>query len=157
MASDWEQRLDQLLILYVSITLKIEEMHSADIHQLHKNTHTILGTVVVVCLIIQPFIGLGHHLRYKKTQQRGIWTLIHRWYGRALILLGMINGGLGLRLANNTTGGKIAYSVIAGISGCAFLGLIVWSEMQNSASGKSRKTDSQLRPNGDENENKAVA
>jgi len=42
----------------------------------------------------------------------------------------MINGGLGLQLANNTTGGKIAYSVVAGISGTSFIGLIVWSEMR---------------------------
>jgi len=42
----------------------------------------------------------------------------------------MINGGLGLQLANNTTGGKIVYSVVAGISGTSFIGLIVWSEMR---------------------------
>jgi hypothetical protein len=69
----------------------------------------------------------------------------------------MINGGLGLRLANNTTGGKIAYGVAAGISGCAFLGLILWSEMQNRSSGKVRKPDSHAAGNGGEDEDKTAA
>lgn len=43
----------------------------------------------------------------------------------------MINGGLGLRLANNTTRGKIAYSVVAGVSGSSLLGLIIWSERKD--------------------------
>lgn len=132
-------------------------MQFIDISQLEKNTHTTLGTIVVVLLILQPFIGLTHHLRYKKTQRRGIWTRIHRWYGRALIILGMINGGLGLQLANNTTGGKIAYGVIAGISGSAFLGLIVWSELQNRAPGKSGISNSRVTANGTEGEDKTAA
>lgn len=47
----------------------------------------------------------------------------------------MINGGLGLRLANNTMGGKIAYGVVAGIFGVAFVVLILWHDPK---SGKSQ-------------------
>lgn len=86
-----------------------------------------MGTIVVVMLIVQPFIGLAHHLIFRRKQKRTVLTFVHIWYGRALILLGMINGGLGLQLANNTRAGKIVYSVIAGISGTAFLGLVAWS------------------------------
>ena len=39
----------------------------------------------------------------------------HKWFGRALVLLGAINGGLGLQLSGNTTGGEIAYGVVAGV------------------------------------------
>ena len=92
----------------------------------------------MVLLILQPFIGLIQHLRYKKTRERGIWTVVHRWYGRALILLGMINGGLGLRLANDTIGGKIAYGVVAGVSGSSLLGLIIWSERKDRKSHVSK-------------------
>jgi hypothetical protein len=53
----------------------------------------------------------------------------------------MINGGLGLQLADNTTGGKIVYSVIAGISGAAFLGLIVWSEFGKVKSSAEKTSD----------------
>ena len=48
----------------------------------------------------------------------------------------MINGGLGLRLANDTTGGTIAYGIVAGVSGAAFLGLIVWSGPNESDDGR---------------------
>ena len=64
--------------------------------QLHKNTHTILGTVVVAALLLQPFLGYIHHRRYQSISNRTAWTYIHVWYGRMLIILGIINGGLGL-------------------------------------------------------------
>ncbi|KAJ5625871.1 hypothetical protein N7510_002180 [Penicillium lagena] len=90
--------------------------------RLENNPHTIIGTTVVVLMLLQPFIGLAHHLRFRKTKMRTAWTRIHVWYGRALILLGIINGGLGLKLAANTTKGKIAYGVVGGIFG---MGIIV--------------------------------
>ena len=36
----------------------------------------------------------------------------HRWGGRIILLLGAINGGLGLQLAADTVKGEIAYGVI---------------------------------------------
>lgn len=110
--------------------------------QLHNNTHTILGTVVVVCMLLQPLFGLIHHLRFRKLQRRTIWSLIHTWYGRAFILLGIIDGGLGIRLANNTMAGEIVYGVIAGISGVAFIGLIIWSEIKKRKESSSSHEDS---------------
>lgn len=106
------------------------QWHHTDFLELYNNSHTIIGTVVVLMMLLQPLIGLIQHLRYRETRKRSAWNLLHQWYGRVLILLAMINGGLGLQLANNTTGGKIAYSVVAGISGTSFIGLIVWSEMR---------------------------
>jgi hypothetical protein len=38
----------------------------------------------------------------------------HIWYGRILIIFGVINGGLGLQLANDTTNGEIAYEAVIG-------------------------------------------
>lgn len=37
------------------------------------------------------------------------------------MLLAIVNGGLGLQLAANTTGGEIAYGVIAGIVGVVYI------------------------------------
>jgi len=96
--------------------------------QLHKNTHTILGTVVVVALLFQPFLGIIHHRRYLAVQKRTAWTYVHVWYGRILILLGIINGGLGLQLAANTMAGKIAYSVLGGIMGALLCAVAVLFE-----------------------------
>lgn len=78
-------------------------------------THTRLGTIVVALLGLQPILGIVHHSQFKKTGKRGIFSHIHVWYGRALMLLGIINGGLGLRLAKGPKSWIIAYSVIAGV------------------------------------------
>ncbi|RDW90123.1 cytochrome b561 domain-containing protein [Aspergillus mulundensis] len=91
--------------------------------RLHNNGHTILGTVIVVFLLIQPFIGLWHHHQFKKTQSAGIWTHAHIWIGRIFLLLGLINGGTGLKLADNTTGGIISYAVVAGVFGVAYVAI----------------------------------
>ncbi|KAL2833543.1 hypothetical protein BJY01DRAFT_259869 [Aspergillus pseudoustus] len=91
--------------------------------RLHNNGHTILGTVVVVFLLIQPCIGFWHHYKFKKTQSKGWWTHVHIWVGRLFLLLGIINGGTGLKLADNTTGGIIAYAVVAGVFGVAYIAI----------------------------------
>ncbi|TAQ83604.1 hypothetical protein B7494_g8072 [Chlorociboria aeruginascens] len=82
---------------------------------LYNNTHTIFGTVIVALFLLQPFFGILHHSSYKKVQKRGIFSYMHIWYGRILIILAVINGGLGLKLAANTTHGEIAYGVVAGV------------------------------------------
>ncbi|KAL4880206.1 hypothetical protein BJY04DRAFT_82004 [Aspergillus karnatakaensis] len=91
--------------------------------RLHNNGHTILGTVIVVFLLFQPFIGFWHHRQFKKTQTKGVWSHAHVWVGRIFLLLGIINGGTGLKLADNTTGGLIAYGVVAGVFGIAWIAI----------------------------------
>lgn len=56
-----------------------------------------------------------HHFIYKSRHIRTFWATAHVWYGRVVITLGIINGGLGLRLSGNTVKGEIAYGVIAGV------------------------------------------
>jgi hypothetical protein len=85
---------------------------------------------VVVALLIQPFIGLLHHRRFVSSQKQSFWTFLHLWYGRTLILLGIINGGLGLQLAANTKRGMIAYSVLGGITGASLCALIAFVEVK---------------------------
>ncbi|KAK2740718.1 hypothetical protein FQN55_008772 [Onygenales sp. PD_40] len=98
--------------------------------RLHNNAHTILGTIVVVLMLAQPFVGFIHHRMFMKTQKRGAWTHIHIWYGRVLILLGIINGGLGLQLASNSKGGTIAYGVVGGVMGAGYYIMAVVAEMK---------------------------
>ncbi|KAK6597168.1 integral membrane protein [Botrytis cinerea] len=86
-------------------------------------THMIFGIILVVLFFIQPFLGLIHHWRYMRAQKRGMFGHIHLWYGRILIVLAVINGGLGLQLAANTRNGEIAYAVIAAFMGCYILAL----------------------------------
>jgi hypothetical protein len=71
--------------------------------------------VVVCLLVIQPALGYAHHRHFLKHGQRGLVSHAHIWYGRALMLLGVINGGLGLQLADERNSLIIAYSVVAGV------------------------------------------
>lgn len=83
------------------------------------------------------------------THKKTAWTHLHVWYGRVLIFLGIVNGGLGLYLASDTPAysraGTIAYSVLAGTSGTVLLALVLYTladargekgEAEGKASGK---------------------
>lgn len=67
---------------------------------------------------------------FKKYQRRQVWSYFHIWLGRILITLGIINGGLGLRLANNTKTGEIAYGVVAGIIWLVWMVAAVYGEIK---------------------------
>lgn len=56
-----------------------------------------------------------HHLHYVKYKARGPISYAHIMYGRTLMLLGVINGGLGLALAHAPQPLVVAYSVVAAI------------------------------------------
>lgn len=92
-------------------------------NELHYTTksHAVIGIVAISAVIIQPFTGSIHHLIYRnRGTSPNIATYPHVWWGRAAVTLGIINGGLGLQLANQTHigtthGGVIAYGIVAGI------------------------------------------
>lgn len=81
--------------------------------------------MVIGLLFLQPLFGLSHHYVYVRSQRRTLWAQAHTWFGRGLIVLGVINGGLGMQLANNTTKGEIAYGVIAGVVLVMYVGIIL--------------------------------
>lgn len=98
-------------------------------------------------MLIQPFIGFTQHYLFRKKQKQTPASHLHIWYGRLLILLGMINGGLGLRLAGNSragtsTAGTIAYGVVAGVVGVAYLAFVSGFEW------KKAKRSVKVTPNG---------
>ncbi|KAI9719820.1 MAG: hypothetical protein M1812_003309 [Candelaria pacifica] len=79
------------------------------------NGHPIIGTLVIGLLVLQPILAIIHHQIYKREHKRTVWIYGHIWYGRILLILGAINGGLGLQLSGNTVKGEIAYGVIVGV------------------------------------------
>ena len=83
--------------------------------------HPIIGITVISLLFFQLILGLIHHIIYQRTHSRTLWARAHIWYGRTLIILGAINGGLGLQLSDNTVKGEIAYGVIAGVVFCIYV------------------------------------
>ncbi|KAI1467524.1 putative iron reductase domain protein [Daldinia caldariorum] len=75
--------------------------------------HLLLGTIVVGLMGLQPVLGCLHHIHYQRHQTRNFLSHAHRWYGRVLMLLGIVNGGLGLMLARETTEPIVLYCVFA--------------------------------------------
>ena len=61
-----------------------------------------------------------------------LFGVAHRWLGRAIIALGIINGGLGFMFSgpvgsdNVPEWGIVVYSVVAGLVGIAYTGVVVW-------------------------------
>ncbi|KAL1652504.1 hypothetical protein SLS61_004808 [Didymella pomorum] len=88
--------------------------------------HPIIGLVLAALLLIQPLAGWLHHRQFLRTGQRSAVSHSHIWTGRVAIILGMINGGLGLQL------GGVETSVVAGVVGLVYLGAIVFGELARS-------------------------
>ncbi|CAK4030903.1 Hypothetical predicted protein [Lecanosticta acicola] len=95
------------------------------------DTHIIIGIVVYILMFIQPITGTLHHIWFKKVSARTLWSQAHLWLGRGAIILGLVNGGLGLKLGGKFADlekAKIAYGVLAGIFGTAYLVAIAFGE-----------------------------
>ncbi|KAI1133174.1 iron reductase domain protein [Nemania abortiva] len=107
------------------------------------DNHTVLGTVVVALFGVQPIGGYLHHLHYIKHQSRGLVSHGHIWYGRILMVLGIVNGGLGFQLAGANQTLVIAYSVVAAVIFAAYIGGAVFGEIKryrNAAPTRARKS-----------------
>ncbi|KAM4055119.1 cytochrome domain of cellobiose dehydrogenase [Hirsutella rhossiliensis] len=85
-----------------------------------------LGVILCALLGLQPAFGSLHHLYFVKHRERGVISHVHIWYGRGLMLLGIINGGLGLKLGGSSRGFVTAYSVIAVIVSLMYIGSILF-------------------------------
>ncbi|RYP52189.1 hypothetical protein DL768_002631 [Monosporascus sp. mg162] len=90
------------------------------------STHTNFGTVLVCLMTLQPIGGYMHHRHYLQHKRRGAISYAHIWYGRALMIMGVVNGGLGIRwAADGEIRGSplmIAYSVVAAGMAVIYLG-----------------------------------
>lgn len=93
----------------------------------HVAFHTVIGAIVTACLMIQPFLGLLNHYFYKRKQRSTVWTHAHIWVGRAAITMGIINGGIGLWLAESDGRGERVKPVRPVSIVYAVFGLVVWA------------------------------
>lgn len=66
-------------------------------------------------MILQPVLGILHHRYYIKHKTRGLFSYLHIGYGYTLILIGLVEGGLGLRLSGSSGGHIVAYAVTVGV------------------------------------------
>jgi hypothetical protein len=111
----------------VGIGIKLADLTQNDIGG---NSHTVIGLVVVFALLaIQPIGGwLQHKYAVNAGGKRSVWGFAHIWFGRAMIVLGILNGGLGLVLGGDQHDPKraVPYIVIAAVVGTVYLATIIW-------------------------------
>ncbi|KAE8397695.1 hypothetical protein BDV37DRAFT_265060 [Aspergillus pseudonomiae] len=109
------------------------------------SAHPVIGIIVMALLVLfQPMLGFLQHRHFHRSGEKGIFAYIHRWLGRSMMILGIVNGGLGFRLAgvgNPSTprGAMIAYSVIAGVVGSAYIGVLLLAAVRGGARRQERR------------------
>ncbi|KIW93479.1 uncharacterized protein Z519_06084 [Cladophialophora bantiana CBS 173.52] len=94
--------------------------------------HAIIGLVIFAVIWLQIVAALVHHLAlFPKYRRRTTLAVVHIWLGRILITLGMINGGLGLKLSEDAERGEyIAYGVVSGVVWLVYVLLITYYEIR---------------------------
>lgn len=90
-----------------------------------KTPHILLGYVLVGLLIgVQPVLGILQHLYFRKAERRGVFGWIHLLLGRAILVLGLVNGARGFKLAyDNKTA---PYFAVLGIVCAFYVGVLLW-------------------------------
>lgn len=96
--------------------------------------HQVIGYIVFAWMVIvQPALGLGQHLHFRKNGTRSPMGSGHRWLGRIMIALGVVNGGLGFHQTGAVgsrfvpTYAVIVYSAFAVVVFLIYIGVIVFS------------------------------
>ena len=78
-------------------------------------------------MAFQPFLGLMHHRHFVRHQGRGFVSHWHIWWGRLLMVLGVVNGGLGLHLSFASKAAIIGYSVASAVIFIAYVAAKVFA------------------------------
>lgn len=99
--------------------------------------HPVIGLVVMGLATVQPILGSVHHSIYKTQGRPTWWATAHVTLGRVVITLAIINGGLGLRYAGQSTKVEIAYGVVAGLIWLGWMATAVWTEVKKARARKS--------------------
>lgn len=121
------------------------ENFSTKYYNMWDDPHVQLGLAILVLAFFLPPLGYVHHLIYKKAvaaEAAGLSTkrpgrtwfgTVHLWTGRALIVLGMVNGGLGIRMARKSPYQKwhtlrkaaIGYGVGCGVIAIIYCAIVI--------------------------------
>ncbi|OAL35047.1 hypothetical protein AYO20_05762 [Fonsecaea nubica] len=110
--------------------------------------HCVIGLVTLGLLGLQPLMKL--HWFHEKIPKVVHFVHIHLWLGRVLILLGIVDGGLGFQFAATfkgpqwASGWKIAYGVCGALVWIIYVSVvIVWVELKKPDAGMTRIAESE--------------
>lgn len=104
--------------------------------------HQALGLLVFAALFVQVGLGVMQHRVYHSTKRETMLGVVHRFLGPAIIILGLVNGGLGLDLAGESfpmrndvdmqadlqSGNShytVPYGVVVAVIGALFLAILI--------------------------------
>jgi H+/Cl- antiporter ClcA len=141
--SPWILRIHMILqmtsyfayVASVGLGIYLFQKLSGSFFDMWKDPHGPLGIAILAMGFIEPVLGWVHHKIFKsrmaalkasqdsKAPGRTAPGHVHLWMGRLLIVLGIINGGLGIRLTarvgyqhkNITRNASIGYGVGTGV------------------------------------------
>lgn len=105
-------------------------IHLARADEYLQKPHAIIGMLLLGVLFFMPILGAVHHKIYQKVSNRTIWAYGNIITGRVAIVLGMINGGLGLQLADAARSYRVVYGVFAAMMAVLYLGAVVFGELR---------------------------
>lgn len=87
------------------------------------SAHQGLGLLIVAALLIQLSLGLMHHAFYMKTKTPTVFGKIHFFLGPAIMVLGLINAGIGFNFAGRP-GLNLPYGIIAAVLSVVFFAIL---------------------------------
>jgi sulfite exporter TauE/SafE len=64
-------------------------------------------------MVVQVALGWMHHSYFVKHKRRSGWSHAHMNLGRVLMILGAINGGIGLTIARAPMAYRSSYAIVA--------------------------------------------
>jgi hypothetical protein len=63
------------------------------------------------------------------------------WFGRVIMILAVVNGGVGIQYAANSVPGEKGYGVVAGVGGLAYIAVLIWVYVTGGRKAEGRKSE----------------
>ncbi|KAI7509429.1 hypothetical protein KC347_g5237 [Hortaea werneckii] len=114
-----------VLFVLVGFGMGVHLSHHYNRSRDFNSGHQVLGLIIFATIFIQLGLGIIHHLIYRRTKQPTIISKFHLVLGPLLILLALINGGLGFNLAGNHHD-NIPYGIVVAVVAITFISIRLW-------------------------------
>ncbi|KAL8752364.1 MAG: hypothetical protein Q9184_005759 [Pyrenodesmia sp. 2 TL-2023] len=100
-----------ILIILIGAALGLSVSRSYNRSKSYTSPHQLIGLAVVALILLQATLGTLHHRIFKAKQTPTVLGLIHRFLGPVAILAALVNGFLGLNLAQSSRH-NIGYAIV---------------------------------------------
>lgn len=101
------------------------------------SSHQIIGLVCLAAVVVQWGLGFWHHRLFKIIKRPTRYGPIHRYFGRIILVLAVVNGGIGLTWSYASTRVVVGYIIVVVVVGITVIAAVVWKRFTS----RSRKKD----------------